>query len=127
MHIFANKHLFLPNKSEIILKGLNRQESGLLSRKAILCFKKKTTSIELFFQTKSLFPLWHKMWEGSQVQLISLLTSGEVCVRQQPSRDPWLMAGDHVLLILSVYGVWHFNHYCVNLRERRVCNCESVG
>ncbi|KAL0623903.1 putative uncharacterized protein CCDC28A-AS1 [Plecturocebus cupreus] len=36
-----------------------------------------------------------------------------VCV-SRPSRDPWLMAMRHVLLILSAYSAWHFSHYCVN-------------
>lgn len=56
MHIFANKHLFLPNKSEIILKGLNREESGLPSRKAILCLKKKNYFNRAVFSDKEPFP-----------------------------------------------------------------------
>lgn len=77
---------------------------------------KKNTSIELIFQTKSLFSL-----------LISCLTSGECCVRQPAQQGPRLVAMRHGLLILSVYTAWHFTHYCVNPRGRELCECEGGG
>jgi hypothetical protein len=62
--------------------------------------------------------------------LISPLTSGEGCVRQQARRDPadgvggW---GGHVLLILSADDVCHFNNCWERPVGRKVCACRDVG
>lgn len=51
--------------------------------------KKKNTSIELIFQTKSLFSLWHKMRERSQGATYQLSDiRGGLCASASPAGTP---------------------------------------
>lgn len=117
-HTFLLK-TFLPNNSEIILSHLHRRQSGLPSRKAIIQKQNKQTKS----LTQTAFQAVLSHWHRAKALLISPLTSGEDCVRQ----DPWLTAMDHALLILSAHRVWHFSHQCVNCRKEGVCNCVETG
>lgn len=51
--------------------------------------------------------------------LISCLTSGEDCVRQWTQWGPSAYGTHHVVLILSVCRVWHFNLCRVKRKEKK--------